>query len=460
MRGKARICVATVAFGLGINKPDVAGVIHLYLSSSPEHYIQEIGRAGRDGRPARALALVLRDEIYVRHSLANSDRLALSQVESLISVVNERLHAAIKVLPPSRSKTLPVCICFPLAASETRCGFKPETAETLLSMMEQRGNKLPLLTIEGVSYDAATISPIKCRLEELSEKEPVVKALMLCCTCVDPPLGEKRSSQLESDRSSAGGHSFGSYSFSVSECCNCLGESAEPRHVFAALRRLQQFGALDFVLQSAPRDRVLSIQFSVNGMESFSRENFSKELAREVYDRFHATVSCGERKVADLHNILSHVSTTVEDNAEPTTSQANNKSQSLVVFQQKVNVYFEAETNDAEETTLEMPDSPFETKINRIELARDAQTALTYIADVQSSSSDASTGVAVLKVGDHNIPDYTALVVTKFLHGLAPHSMAYSLLRHHPLFGRYQRAEFSTVLKYVRLVFRVDQERS
>ena len=50
MRGKARICVATVAFGLGINKADVVGVVHLYLSASPEHYLQEIGRAGRDGK--------------------------------------------------------------------------------------------------------------------------------------------------------------------------------------------------------------------------------------------------------------------------------------------------------------------------------------------------------------------------------------------------------------------------
>ena len=49
MRGKARICVATVAFGLGINKSDVAGVIHMYLSNTPEHYLQEIGRSGRDG---------------------------------------------------------------------------------------------------------------------------------------------------------------------------------------------------------------------------------------------------------------------------------------------------------------------------------------------------------------------------------------------------------------------------
>jgi ATP-dependent DNA helicase RecQ len=161
--GDPVVMAATIAFGMGIDRPDVRWVAHLALPGGPESWYQEIGRAGRDGAPARALLLYGAEDIAVaRRRIAESPAADMQK-----RLDHERLDRLVAIVESATCRRRLLLRCFG-DDLEQDCGncdacLRPprlvdatEAARKLLSAVHRTGGRFGLGHVVDVLRGKAT----------------------------------------------------------------------------------------------------------------------------------------------------------------------------------------------------------------------------------------------------------------------------------------------------------------
>jgi len=122
------VLVATCAYGLGIDKPDIRTVIHRDCPPSVEAYLQESGRAGRDGLPSGAVLLWgPEDERFLSRAQAEGDKKRIARLLAYARDLSRcRREALLDLLDYEGEKDCPGTQCCDVCEKEARAGLREE----------------------------------------------------------------------------------------------------------------------------------------------------------------------------------------------------------------------------------------------------------------------------------------------------------------------------------------------
>ncbi|UZP38780.1 hypothetical protein NXS19_006596 [Fusarium pseudograminearum] len=162
MTSKIQTVVATIAFGMGIDKPDIRNIIHWDVPSTVEEYCQQVGRAGRDGKQSYCMLYLCREDFWIRENFARGDLPSRNSLRDLLKdifdddVVNLRQGETFKVSHYGQS---------------TKFDIRISPLSVIYAALELKFNLIRATTPEYSSYKFEATSSYYPRLKVINTPE-------------------------------------------------------------------------------------------------------------------------------------------------------------------------------------------------------------------------------------------------------------------------------------------------
>ncbi|KAF4978004.1 hypothetical protein FZEAL_5549 [Fusarium zealandicum] len=167
MASRIQTVVATIAFGMGIDKPDIRNIIHWDLPSTVEEYCQQVGRAGRDGKQSYCVLYLCPEDFYIKESFARGDLPS-----------RHSLHDLLKDIFDNEVVQKPLGDTFKAShyAQSSEFDIRQSPLSVIYAALELRFHLIRAITPEYSSYKFEATSSYFPRLK--NDKSPEAKAIL------------------------------------------------------------------------------------------------------------------------------------------------------------------------------------------------------------------------------------------------------------------------------------------